>query len=189
MLETEVNCTTQKQEATLNVTGNSWQVHDAPHRLQRESRLADKVDYPAYGGTNAPATTANGTSVRAMHLLHSSAIVRTRPVSFSHFSSCKNHKICECIVQCCFSFGMCHTCFLLLFCPQMGDKTLAQSAQMFHYQHQKQQMLSMGKYDDFSCFFTFSATPFFLSDVKVEFSTTSSDIVTTLPNFFFFFFF
>lgn len=28
--------------------------------------------------------------------------------------------------------------------PSMGDKTLAQSAQMYHYQHQKQQMLSMG---------------------------------------------
>lgn len=59
-------------------------------KLQRESRLAEKVDYPAYGGTSAPATTANGTS--------------------------------------------------------MGDKTLAQSAQMFHYQHQKQQMLSMGNH-------------------------------------------
>lgn len=28
---------------------------------------------------------------------------------------------------------------------QPGDKTLAQSAQMYHYQHQKQQMLSMEK--------------------------------------------
>ncbi|XP_041826868.1 neural proliferation differentiation and control protein 1a [Melanotaenia boesemani] len=28
--------------------------------------------------------------------------------------------------------------------PSMGDKTLAQSAQMYHYQHQKQQMMSMG---------------------------------------------
>uniref|UniRef100_A0A3B5ASG8 Neural proliferation, differentiation and control, 1a n=1 Tax=Stegastes partitus TaxID=144197 RepID=A0A3B5ASG8_9TELE len=28
----------------------------------------------------------------------------------------------------------------------MGDKTLAQSAQMYHYQHQKQQMLSMGNH-------------------------------------------
>lgn len=29
--------------------------------------------------------------------------------------------------------------------PQPGDKTLAQSAQMYHYQHQKQQMLSLEK--------------------------------------------
>lgn len=29
--------------------------------------------------------------------------------------------------------------------PQMGDKTLAQSAQMYHYQHRKQQMLSVGQ--------------------------------------------
>ncbi|KAM3874363.1 neural proliferation differentiation and control protein 1-like [Diretmus argenteus] len=29
----------------------------------------------------------------------------------------------------------------------VGDKTLAQSAQMYHYQHQKQQMLSMGKHN------------------------------------------
>ncbi|XP_038139612.1 neural proliferation differentiation and control protein 1-like [Cyprinodon tularosa] len=28
----------------------------------------------------------------------------------------------------------------------MGDKTLAQSAQMYHYQHQKQQMISMGNH-------------------------------------------
>lgn len=35
---------------------------------------------------------------------------------------------------------------LPLFVFQTGDKTLAQSAQMYHYQHQKQQMLSMGKY-------------------------------------------
>lgn len=32
-----------------------------------------------------------------------------------------------------------------LFPPQMGDKTLAQSAQMYHYQHRKQQMLSVGQ--------------------------------------------
>uniref|UniRef100_A0A3B4BMW6 Neural proliferation, differentiation and control, 1a n=1 Tax=Periophthalmus magnuspinnatus TaxID=409849 RepID=A0A3B4BMW6_9GOBI len=31
------------------------------------------------------------------------------------------------------------------FCLQPLDHTLAQNAQMFHYQHQKQQMLSMGK--------------------------------------------
>ncbi|KAK5851883.1 hypothetical protein PBY51_023400 [Eleginops maclovinus] len=58
-------------------------------KLQKESRLAQKVDYPAFGGgTSLPAPPANGTS--------------------------------------------------------MGDKNLAQSAQMYHYQHQKQQMLSMG---------------------------------------------
>ncbi|XP_017265983.1 neural proliferation differentiation and control protein 1a [Kryptolebias marmoratus] len=56
-------------------------------KLQKESRLAEKVDYPAFKGPSAPAGTPNGTS--------------------------------------------------------MGDKTLAQSAQMYHYQHQKQQMLSM----------------------------------------------
>ncbi|XP_071396894.1 neural proliferation differentiation and control protein 1a isoform X2 [Centroberyx affinis] len=59
-------------------------------RLQKESHLAQKVDYPAFGGGGKPPATANGTS--------------------------------------------------------MGDKTLAQSAQMYHYQHQKQQMLSMGKH-------------------------------------------
>ncbi|XP_029921020.1 neural proliferation differentiation and control protein 1a isoform X2 [Myripristis murdjan] len=58
-------------------------------RLQNESRLAQKVDYPAFGGGSKSPPTANGTSV--------------------------------------------------------GDKSLAQSAQMYHYQHQKQQMLSMGK--------------------------------------------
>ncbi|XP_029299898.1 neural proliferation differentiation and control protein 1a isoform X2 [Cottoperca gobio] len=57
-------------------------------KLQKESRLAQKVDYPAFGGAGVLATTADDTS--------------------------------------------------------MGDKTLAQSAQMYHYQHQKQQMLSMG---------------------------------------------
>lgn len=46
--------------------------------------------------------------------------------------------------------------FLLLVCPQMGDKTLAQSAQMYHYQHQKQQMLSVGRY-----FFFFLSLPLF----------------------------
>ncbi|XP_026195004.1 neural proliferation differentiation and control protein 1a isoform X2 [Anabas testudineus] len=59
-------------------------------KLQRESRLAQKVDYPAFGGASAPAATTTGSS--------------------------------------------------------MGDKTLAQSAQMYHYQHQKQQMLSMGNH-------------------------------------------
>lgn len=37
-----------------------------------------------------------------------------------------------------------HVMFLLLLLQQ-GDKRLAHSAQMFHYQHQKQQMLSMEK--------------------------------------------
>ncbi|XP_021446455.2 neural proliferation differentiation and control protein 1 [Oncorhynchus mykiss] len=54
-------------------------------RLQKESHLAQKVDYPAFGSHG------NGTANR----------------------------------------------------PSSGDKKLAQSAQMYHYQHQKQQMLSM----------------------------------------------
>ncbi|KAM9841898.1 neural proliferation differentiation and control protein 1a isoform 2-T2 [Aulostomus maculatus] len=57
-------------------------------KLQKKSRQAQKVDYPAFKGMGVPAAPSNGTT--------------------------------------------------------MGDKTLAQSAQMFHYQHQKQQMLSMG---------------------------------------------
>ncbi|CAJ1070870.1 neural proliferation differentiation and control protein 1-like [Xyrichtys novacula] len=57
-------------------------------KLKKESRMAQKVDYPAFKGSGPPATAANGSS--------------------------------------------------------MGDKTLAQSAQMYHYQHQKQQMLSVG---------------------------------------------
>ncbi|XP_040012492.1 neural proliferation differentiation and control protein 1a [Xiphias gladius] len=59
-------------------------------KLQKESRLAQKVDYPAFGGVGVSAAPATGTS--------------------------------------------------------MGDKTLAQSAQMYHYQHQKQQMLSVGNH-------------------------------------------
>ncbi|XP_059720951.1 neural proliferation differentiation and control protein 1 isoform X1 [Haemorhous mexicanus] len=37
---------------------------------------------------------------------------------------------------------------LFLLSPQPGDKTLAQSAQMYHYQHQKQQMLSLEKHKE-----------------------------------------
>ncbi|XP_070781161.1 neural proliferation differentiation and control protein 1-like [Enoplosus armatus] len=59
-------------------------------KIQKESRLAEKVDYPAFGGAGVPAAANNGSS--------------------------------------------------------MGDKTLAQSAQMYHYQHQKQQMLSVGNH-------------------------------------------
>lgn len=61
-------------------------------KLQKDSRLAQKVDYPAFGSTGVPAATTNGNGT------------------------------------------------------SMGDKTLAQSAQMFHYQHQKQQMLSLGSH-------------------------------------------
>ncbi|XP_048115521.1 neural proliferation differentiation and control protein 1a [Alosa alosa] len=63
-------------------------------KLQRESRLAQKVDYPAFG-TAGPVKmpSANGTK-------------------------------------------------------RSGDKDLAQSAQMYHYQHQKQQMLSLEKHKD-----------------------------------------
>lgn len=57
-------------------------------KLQKDSRLAQKVDYPAFRGAGAPTTTTD--------------------------------------------------------VPSIGDTTLAQSAQMYHYQHQKQQMLSMG---------------------------------------------
>ncbi|CAB1320127.1 unnamed protein product, partial [Coregonus sp. 'balchen'] len=59
-------------------------------RLQRGVRLAQKVDYPAYGGM--------------------------RPHSYDN--------------------------------NVPGDKRLAQSAQMYHYQHQKQQMLSLEKHRD-----------------------------------------
>ncbi|XP_004075015.1 neural proliferation differentiation and control protein 1 isoform X1 [Oryzias latipes] len=57
-------------------------------KLQTESRLAEKVDYPAFKGTGV-----------------SSAKTTATP---------------------------------------MGDNTLAKSAQMYHYKHQKQQMISMG---------------------------------------------
>ncbi|KAG7499775.1 neural proliferation differentiation and control protein 1-like [Solea senegalensis] len=59
-------------------------------KLQKDSHLAQKVDYPAFSRSGMPAAAGNGPS------------------------------------------------------PQTGDKTLAQNAQMYHYQHQKQQMLSMG---------------------------------------------
>lgn len=60
-------------------------------KLQRDSRLTQKVDYPAFGGATVAPVKVNG-----------------HPTT-------------------------------------MGDQTLAQNAQMFHYHHQKQQMLSMGK--------------------------------------------
>ncbi|KAE8285179.1 Neural proliferation differentiation and control protein 1 [Larimichthys crocea] len=61
-------------------------------KLQKDQRLAQKVDYPAFGGASMPGAATNGNG------------------------------------------------------PSMGDKTLAQSAQMYHYQHQKQQMLSVGSH-------------------------------------------
>ncbi|XP_077398898.1 neural proliferation differentiation and control protein 1a [Vanacampus margaritifer] len=59
-------------------------------KLRKESRLAQKVDYPAFKGAGVTAATGAGKSI--------------------------------------------------------GDKSLAQSAQMYHYQHQKQQMLSIGNH-------------------------------------------
>ncbi|XP_067087532.1 neural proliferation differentiation and control protein 1 [Osmerus mordax] len=59
-------------------------------RLQKGVRLAQKIDYPAYGGMG--------------------------PQSYDN--------------------------------NVPGDKKLARSAQMYHYQHQKQQMLSLGKHRD-----------------------------------------
>ncbi|XP_057674916.1 neural proliferation differentiation and control protein 1a isoform X2 [Corythoichthys intestinalis] len=59
-------------------------------KLQKESRLAQKVDYPAFRGAGVTASTGPSKSI--------------------------------------------------------GDKTLAESAQMYHYQHQKQQMLSIGNH-------------------------------------------
>ncbi|CAL1569947.1 unnamed protein product [Knipowitschia caucasica] len=58
-------------------------------KLQRDSQLARKVDYPALGGATVAPVKSNG--------------------------------------------------------PSPLDHSLAQNAQMFHYQHQKQQMLSLGK--------------------------------------------
>ncbi|MBN3299543.1 NPDC1 protein, partial [Amia calva] len=80
--------------AALIVAGICWV------RLQKEVRLAQKVDYPAFGvmGPNS----FDSTSV-------SRAMMRT---------------------------------------ASPGDKKLAHSAQMYHYQHQKQQMLSMEKHTD-----------------------------------------
>ncbi|XP_051906790.1 neural proliferation differentiation and control protein 1a [Hippocampus zosterae] len=59
-------------------------------KLRKESRMAQKVDYPAFRGAGVTAAAGAGKSI--------------------------------------------------------GDKTLAQSAQMYHYQHQKQQMLSIGNH-------------------------------------------
>ncbi|CAB1440877.1 unnamed protein product [Pleuronectes platessa] len=59
-------------------------------KTEKEARLVEKVDYPAFSGPSAPPAPEPATG------------------------------------------------------SSMGDKTLAQNAQMYHYQHQKQQMLSMG---------------------------------------------
>lgn len=58
------------------------------------------------------------------------------------------------------------------FPPQMGDKTLAQSAQMYHYQHRKQQMLSVGQSVLFYRFFIYSSSP----------PATSCDLITLFPS-------
>lgn len=50
-------------QMSMNAVG--FLMYGAPHRLQKESRLAQKVDYPAYGGAGTPATAVNGTSVRS----------------------------------------------------------------------------------------------------------------------------
>lgn len=39
------------------------QILIVPYRLQKESRLAEKVDYPAFKGASVPPVTANGASV------------------------------------------------------------------------------------------------------------------------------
>ncbi|XP_062269067.1 neural proliferation differentiation and control protein 1a [Platichthys flesus] len=59
-------------------------------KKEKEARLVEKVDYPAFSGPSAPPAPNPSTG------------------------------------------------------SSMGDKTLAQNAQMYHYQHQKQQMLLMG---------------------------------------------
>lgn len=107
-----------------------WQLHEtrvlvAPFRLHKDSHLAEKVDYPAFKGPSAPAATVNGTSVSTAVF----PLISRCPTPYHSLS---------------FSFSITHTS--VLFLPQVGDKTLAQSAQMFHFQHQKQQMLSMEKY-------------------------------------------
>lgn len=43
-------------------------------------------------------------------------------------------------------------CFIFHFPLQSGDRKLAQSAQMYHYQHQKQQMIAMQKWVYFAPF-------------------------------------
>lgn len=111
--------------AQYNVT----RVRVVPFRSQQDSRLAEKVDYPAFKGPSAPAATANGTSVSALFPVH------------AYFANIKMFQ--NFIAPPGFSFKLRSP--LLLFLPQMGDNTLAQSAQMYHYQHQKQQMLSMEK--------------------------------------------
>lgn len=82
-----------------------------------------------------------------MNSNHKTLFVRTSSVnSSSHSFTFINHKPCMTALSAQAVVFSCHSHFLsLLFPQQMGDKTLAHNAQMYHYQHQKQQMLSMGK--------------------------------------------
>ncbi len=81
------------------------EIHGFPYRLQKESHLARKVDYPGFGKAGAPAATAsgNGVTVSAQLFLCLSAFVRTYFVSIFHFFICNDHKICA-YAQCLFFY-------------------------------------------------------------------------------------
>lgn len=59
--------------AQYNVT----RVRVVPFRSQQDSRLAEKVDYPAFKGPSAPAATANGASVSALFPVHAYFAIST----------------------------------------------------------------------------------------------------------------
>lgn len=86
----------------------------APSRLRKGARLAQKVDYPAFG-------------LLGSHTFDSTLVSNAQT---------------QCSVG--QSVGWLQTeqppCVILF---QTGDKKLAHSAQMYHYQQQKQQMLSL----------------------------------------------
>lgn len=102
-----------------------------PGRLQKEVRLAQKADYSAQ--RVASPLPYDKISVRNPHpslwgVWHSgpSALLEGFHTVEAPDSSAQSPQ-------------------LFLLSSQPGDKTLAQSAQMYHYQHQKQQMLSLEK--------------------------------------------
>ncbi|KAM9256758.1 neural proliferation differentiation and control protein 1 [Cariama cristata] len=103
-------------------------------RLQKELKLAQKADYSAQ---------------RAASPLPYDKISVRHPCPFLWGVWCLG-QACTLLEELPTQRGLsgARPPWLSLLSPQPGDKTLAQSAQMYHYQHQKQQMLSMEKHKE-----------------------------------------
>ncbi|KAA0719883.1 Neural proliferation differentiation and control protein 1 [Triplophysa tibetana] len=137
-----------KQSGSDSQSSSQSRSQSRPNGLSPNTTVEPTTSSPSTHKTPKPPKPLTDSSQRhgpiiSPHSSKDSLLVSSHNFSFHCVRVCFNGSSDDLFVHYCGNYGSHPRCCLL---GPSGDKSLAHSAQMYHYQHQKQQMLSMEKH-------------------------------------------